>query len=52
MPSLVLTSLLQAVVITDPALSQAIVRSKEVDKFRFMYHFMDEASLRSISLHA
>ena len=32
--------------VTDPALAASIVRSKEVDKFRFMYHFMDEVSLQ------
>ena len=31
----------QAVVITDPVLATQILRSKAVDKLRFMYSFLD-----------
>ena len=32
---------MQAVVITDPVLATQILRSKAVDKLRFMYSFLD-----------
>ena len=34
----------QAVVITDPVLATQILRSKAVDKLRFMYSFLDVVS--------
>ncbi len=36
-----MSACVQAVVITDPVLATQILRSKAVDKLRFMYSFLD-----------
>lgn len=45
-------TLLQAVVVTDPVLATAVLRSRDLDKLRFHYSFLDPVSCLACGLSA